>query len=370
LTGERQSETGATRAINSLAAAGDVSDGEFPVTSVRMPIIAVPLGDPAGIGAELVAKLAAAPGISEAASLIVVGDRWLWEDGQAVAGVQPGCREIRSFADVARGSQGGLFFLPLETVRRDEVKSGVADASGGRSVMQVLRHCLAAAARREIDGICYAPLNKLAMKRAGLKHEDELHFFRAELGVRQFCCEFNVLDRLWSARVTSHIPLRDVAAAITRERIGDCLRLVHDALVRAGCERPRIAVLALNPHAGEGGTCGMEEIETINPAIAQVAQAGIDAQGAFPADALFRRAVNGDFDAVVTMYHDQGQIALKLLGSEKGVTVHGGLPIVITTPAQGTAFDIVRQGRANPGAIVQAFRLCARMASRARLATA
>jgi 4-hydroxythreonine-4-phosphate dehydrogenase len=158
-----------------------------------------------------------------------------------------------------------------------------------------------------------------------------------------------------------------VAGGISRERVRDCIQLVNDAQVRAGFEHPRIVVAALNPHAGEGGTCGREEIDLIGPAVEDAARAGLQVVGPLPSDTIFRSAVAGEYDAVVTMYHDQGQIALKLLGAEKGVTVHGGLPIIITTPAQGTAYDIVRQNRANPGATIHALNLCARMAARDRL---
>lgn len=216
------------------------------------PIIAIPLGDPAGIGPELVAKLLAMPHVTRDALVVVVGDRWLWEDGQAIAGVRHGLREVSSLAEVARGPDGAAFFCPLDTIRREEVTPGVANAAGGRSVIGVLRHCLEAATRRQIDGICFAPLNKLAMKLGGLQHQDELHFFAQELGVRGFCCEFNVLDKLWTARVTSHVPLREVAAGISRERVGECIRLVHAAQVRAGYDRPRIAVAALNPRRRGG----------------------------------------------------------------------------------------------------------------------
>jgi 4-hydroxythreonine-4-phosphate dehydrogenase len=137
--------------------------------------------------------------------------------------------------------------------------------------------------------------------------------------------------------------------------------LIHEALLLAGFESPRVAVAAFNPHAGEGGTCGREEIDVIAPAVAQCQAEGYPVSGPYPADTLFIRARDGDFDAVVTMYHDQGQIAIKLLGFSQGVTVQGGLPIPITTPAHGTAFDIAGQGKARVGPTRNAFDIACRM---------
>jgi 4-hydroxythreonine-4-phosphate dehydrogenase len=179
--------------------------------------------------------------------------------------------------------------------------------------------------------------------------------------VTGYFCEFNTLDQLWTARVSSHVPLKDAASYLSRERIVAATRLIYESLRANGVAKPRVAVAAFNPHGGEGGTCGREEIDFIEPAVRELNTGGIAAQGPFPADTLFIKARDGEFDAVVTMYHDQGQIALKLLGFSRGVTVQGGLPVPITTPAHGTAYDIAGQGKANVQATANAFAIACRM---------
>jgi 4-hydroxythreonine-4-phosphate dehydrogenase len=326
------------------------------------PTVALTLGDPAGIGPELIAKLVARDELMRQAHVVVVGDRWLWEDGQRVAGARTALREIASIGEArARGEPGTPCFFAIETVRPDEVTRAVAGAAGGGSVLRALLTCLDAARAGEVDAICFAPLNKLAMKQAGLAFPDELHFFADYLGVRGYVCELNVLDGLWTTRVTSHIPLKDVAAALSRERIKDAARLLHRSLRAAGVERPRIAAAGLNPHAGEGGTCGREELDIIAPAIREAGAEGIPMDGPFPADTIFLRALAGLYDGILTMYHDQGQIAVKLMGFDRGVTVQGGLPVPITTPAHGTAFDIAGQNKASVEALSRAFAIACRM---------
>ena len=185
--------------------------------------------------------------------------------------------------------------------------------------------------------------------------------FAQHLGVQGYFCEFNTLDSLWTSRVSSHVPLREAPALIDRPRIVAAAKLIYRSLQASGVLAPRVAVAALNPHGGDGGTCGREEIDIIAPAVAQLVTEGFAVQGPFPADTIFLKAIAGDFDAIVTMYHDQGQIALKLLGFSKGVTVQGGLPVPITTPAHGTAYDISGQGRASVTATANAFAIAARM---------
>ncbi len=306
------------------------------------------LGDPTGIGPEVAAKLLARPETAAAADVVVIGDRCVYEQGRAVAGAP----------------RAGVRFVDYTNAA--EYPVGRASAAAGEYVLGSLRVAIEMWQRREIDAVTYAPLNKQAMKLAGLRHDDELHYFAELLGYTGVTSEINVCGTLWTSRVTSHVPLRAVADQLTAGKIVDAARLLHGVIEAAGTARPRIAIAALNPHAGEGGLLGTEEASVIGPAVAQARAAGIDASGPLPSDTVFLAARRGDYDGVVTMYHDQGQIAMKLLGFERGVTIAGGLPAVITTPAHGTAFDIVGKGVADPGAMLAAFTLACRLARAGR----
>jgi 4-hydroxythreonine-4-phosphate dehydrogenase len=327
-----------------------------------LPVVALTLGDPAGIGPELIARLLADPATCAQANVVLVGDPWLWEDGQTIAGHGVATAPVANFAEVrGRADTSRPAFLAMDTVRPDQTHRSQAEASGGASVLQVLDACMDAALARDIDAICFAPLNKYAMKLGGLKHEDELHHFAQHLGVTGYFCEFNTLDGLWTSRVSSHVPFKDAPRLIDKPRIIAAAQLIYRSLQANGVPAPRVAVAALNPHGGDGGTCGREEIDIIEPAVRELIAQGFPVQGPFPADTIFLKARAGEFDAIVTMYHDQGQIALKLLGFSKGVTVEGGLPVPITTPAHGTAYDIAGQGRANVNATANAFAIACRM---------
>jgi 4-hydroxy-L-threonine phosphate dehydrogenase PdxA len=212
-----------------------------------------------------------------------------------------------------------------------------------------------------IDGIVFAPLNKTALHAGGWRFNDEHQMFAHLTGHTGFFGEMNVLDSVWMSRVTSHVALRTALEQITAERIDQALTLADETMRSAGFEKPRIAVAALNPHAGENGLFGREELDLIAPAVTRGAERGIACRGPFPADTVFLKAFAGEYDGVLTMYHDQGQIATKLRGFNRGVTVTGGLSTVFTTPAHGTAFDIVGKGCANTGALEQAVRLAARL---------
>ncbi len=180
------------------------------------------------------------------------------------------------------------------------------------------------------------------------------------LGHKGYFSEMNVLGEQWMARVTSHVSLREALDLLTPQRIEDSIVLADQMMRRAGIAAPRIAVAALNPHGGEGGLFGREEIDVIAPAVRKVAATGIDCRGPFPADTLYIRALQkGEFDGVVSMYHDQGQIATKLMGFDRGVTLIGGFPFPICTPAHGTAYDIAGRGVADAGSLVEAARLAA-----------
>jgi len=180
------------------------------------------------------------------------------------------------------------------------------------------------------------------------------------MGHTGYHSELNVLDELMTTRVTSHIGLKDVAANINEDGILKAVNLANDTLRKAGNARPNIAVAALNPHAGDNGKFGREEIDILEPAVRKAQQKQMNVTGPWPSDTVFLKAQRGEVDAVVTMYHDQGQIAIKLMGFERGVTVAGGLPIPVATPAHGTAFDIAGQNKANPIATIASFGMALR----------
>lgn len=306
-----------------------------------MTRVGLVLGDPAGVGAELAAKLLDALPRKERAGVTVIGDVRQLAAGARVAKTQPPDVEVldRANADPAQ--------IPL----------GRASAETGRAALDNFTTALDLARRGKLDAVCFTPFNKQALMLAGNRFEDELRYAADHLGWRGPVGEFNVLGKLWNARVTSHIALSQVSAQLTRERVLEAIRLTDAQMRRAGFTPPRIAVAALNPHAGEGGAFGREEIDLIAPAVKEAQTQGIEASGPFPSDTVYLRARDGQFDSVVTMYHDQGQIAIKLLGFSRGVTLLGGLPIAVTTPAQGTAYDIAGKGVATPDALREAFAL-------------
>ncbi len=341
--------------------------------STHPPVIALTLGDAAGIGPELIARLLSRPGITEDANIVLVGDPWLWQAGQATAGVAVATQPVASLAEAGMRTDRRLpALLAVNTLRAEQVLPAQAQAACGAAVLRVLNLCMDGARQGEIDAICFAPLNKQAMKLGGLQHEDELHHFAEYLGVTGYFCEFNTLGELWTSRVSSHIPLKDAAAMLSKKRIVDATRLIYRSLQASGTAEPRVAVAAFNPHGGDGGVCGREEIDIIEPAVRELRASGLSVDGPFPADTIFLKAQGGHessgYQAIVTMYHDQGQIALKLLGFGKGVTVQGGLPIPITTPAHGTAYDIAGRGVADVNATFNAFQIARRMGAARRLA--
>ena len=329
------------------------------------PRIGVLLGDPNGVGPEMAVKLLADEAVRERADIVVIGDVRVLRMAEKVAGTAVLIRTIGDIAE-ADWDQKALPFLDVPSITPDEITPGKATASGGRCCLHSLSVALELAKTNRIEGFCFAPLNKYALKLGGCPVADEHIFFARELGFDGPFCEHNVLDGLWTTRTTSHIPLSEVCAHITPDRILRAIRLAHNTLGSAGFDKPRIAVAALNPHAGDGGMFGREEIDIIAPTIETARAEGIDAHGPFAADTIFVKARDGGYDAVVTMYHDQGQIAMKLMGFSRGVTVSGGLPVPITTPASGTAFDIVGKGIANAEGLRQAFFLVCKMADARR----
>lgn len=327
-----------------------------------LPRIGFMLGDVTGIGPEIAAKLLATGKPAACAQTIIIGDRRVLELGMRNANVKFAysvCKNI----DEIQWPRKDYPLIDLGDTDPAKYPQGVSSDEAGKLAGDALKFMIDLAIAGKLDGISFAPLNKGAMNRGGWKFNDEHQMFASLLKHSGFFGEMNVIDQFSTFRVTSHVALREAVNMISPERITAAVNLANDTLRAAGKANPRIGVAALNPHNGENGLFGDEEIRIIRPTIDKLKSGGIDCQGPISSDAIFLQALKGKFDGVVMMYHDQGQIATKLLGFNKGVTVTAGLPSVFTTPAHGTAYDIVGKGIADVGAIEHAFTLAARMAA-------
>lgn len=317
--------------------------------------IALTPGDPAGIGPEIVLRAANDPALARVCELIILGDLRVLEKAARTlnGGSAHGARDWLAGLHVQKGGRGRKF------------EWGVLSAAAGRFSYECVEAGVRLVRSGRADALVTAPISKRAWDLAGIPHPGHTEALAELTGSEEFAMTF-FAGKLRVALVTAHLPLRRVAPAIRRRAVGRTIRVL-DRWLRQGegrC-RPRIAVTGLNPHAGEGGRLGAEEEKEIAPAIADARGEGILAEGPFPADALFARKADG-WDGVVTMYHDQGLIAAKLLGRGRAVNVTLGLPLIRTSPDHGTAFDIAGQGKADPRGLIEAVRLAARLAKRAR----
>lgn len=333
--------------------------------------IAITMGDPAGIGPEIIAKLfARQPALAQ--GCFVAGDVQCMRRGAAaVAGSQPplavaGIESASEAADVPPRCIPVLQVGPVGTVLP---AVGVVSAEAGRMAADAVLWAARAALRGEVAAVVTAPLHKEALSAAGLPWPGHTELLQAEaaahagvplarMPVRMMLAN----DELRTVLVSIHVALRDALDAVTRDNVLETLRITDAALAATLGRRPRIAVAGLNPHAGEGGLFGREEIESIVPAVQAARAGGIDAHGPFAPDTVFMRARRGEFDVVVAMYHDQGLIPVKYLGVDKGVNVTLGLPLVRTSPDHGTAFDIAGTGQADASSLEQALRMARKLA--------
>ncbi len=331
-------------------------------TKPTLPRLGLMLGDATGIGPELCARILADRRMASVARLLVVGDARVLEMGARDAGVRLALRAYSDPESVDWSDEASIPIIDLGNVDPGKIGRGAVSAESGRLAGETLASMIELALAGRLDGITFAPLNKAALHAGGWKFNDEHQMFAHLTRHRGFFSEMNVLDDKWMSRVTSHVSLRTAIDQIAG-RIDDALTLADATMRGAGFAKPRIAVAALNPHGGEGGLFGRDEIEIIAPAVARAAARGIACRGPFPADTVFIRGFGDEFDGVLSMYHDQGQIATKMKGFNRGVTVCAGLATVFTTPAHGTAFDIVGKGVAKTGALENAIRLGARLAA-------
>lgn len=326
----------------------------------KKPTFGLLFGEATGIGSELVIRALQHQEIRDIATWVLIGDERVYQQGQEITGLTINYKKINSVEDV-KAEEQQIWFIDLGNLKPDTYDLGELSLESGRVTGETLKYAMNLAQEGKLDGICYAPLNKEALHKGGFHFEDEIHFFADLLKVKEGFGEVNVMDNLWVTRVTSHIPVSKISSLITKAKVNEIIHYANNTLITAGVKNPRIVVSALNPHAGDGGMIGREEIDEIIPAVELAKKEGVNVTGPFPTDTLFLRRDKEPFDCLVGMYHDQAQIGMKLLGFYRGVTISGGLPIVVTTPAHGTAFDIAGKGVADPGAMLAAMKMAVRL---------
>ena len=327
---------------------------------MRKPIIAVTMGDPNGIGPELVIKVLSDEDIyGYCRPLLVADPNAIAETAQAIG------KEIniRSIMDVSEAefSFSTLDILCPKGLQVPKIQWGVIDTAMGKGAAVCIEKAFRLAMENKVHGVISTTLNKEAFHNAGYDYLDELAYM-AEITNSKDTTVMGVIDQFWTIPVTEHLPFRKIADLITKNRVLKCIELLNDALRRVGKQKPRLAVAALNVHAGEGGLFGNEEMEEISPAIEIARSNGIIAAGPFPADTIFVTVLNEKYDGVVCMYHDQANIPRKLLATRTGVTLFMGLPVPCATTAHGTAFDIAGKGVADPGSLANGLKYTAMLA--------
>ena len=325
------------------------------------PVIAITMGDPAGVGPEVTARALARKEVWDCCRPLVVGDARVLERAAVLVGDELTFRPI-SHASEARYNPSTPDALDLRNADLASLKLGRVSASAGEASVEYIRRAVELAQAGQADAISTGPINKAALKAAGIPYIGHTELLAALLGEERVTTMLATVG-LRVVHVTRHLPLAEVARWITRERVLETIRITHIGLRQMGIARPRLAVAALNPHGGDEGLIGREEIDVIGPAVEAARAEGIEAVGPFPADSVFFRAIRGEFDVVVAMYHDQGHIPVKTHGFERSVTVTLGLPIVRTSVDHGTAFDIAWQGVASEESMVEAIRLAAQLAA-------
>jgi 4-hydroxythreonine-4-phosphate dehydrogenase len=325
----------------------------------KRPLLLLTMGDVAGIGPEIIAR--AWPRLHQLCRPAVVGDPEWMQRALALVGSQARVSSIRQ-PDVTESTPERVPCVSATEQDLSRVEPGQISAAAGRAAYDFLCAAIDWTNAGAADGIVTAPLHKEGLRAAGLPYPGHTEILAERTGTRAFAMLL-YHDGLAVAHVTLHMALRDVFRHLTAESVLEKIRLLDEMLQRLLGRRPRLGVAALNPHASDGGLFGDEEAAIIAPAVATARAEGLDATGPWPCDTLFVRARRGEFDGIVAMYHDQGHIALKLLGGGRAVNISAGLPLVRTSVAHGTAYDIAGRGVADADGLVEAVGVAARLAT-------
>ena len=329
----------------------------------KRPRIAVTLGDANGVGPEVVLKSLFDTRLSRFVQPIVVGSAHVLNTHASRLGYADlKTQVVTSVPDAVKA--GEVVVLDVTNGEKIGVVFGQISGDAGRVAMKSVERAVDLCLEGQVDGMVTAPINKEAISKAGYKDPGHTEFIASRTGVEDYTMMM-ISDNLRVGLVTGHIPIWDVPKGVTRQAILDKIRVINASLVHDfGIQRPKIAVLGLNPHAGEGGVLGREEIESIIPAVKEACEEGSLVFGPFPADGFFAIGAYRLYDAVVAMYHDQGLVPFKTLAFESGVNFTAGLPIVRTSPDHGTAFNIAGEGKASPGSMRSAIYLAVDIARR------
>ncbi|WP_243300203.1 4-hydroxythreonine-4-phosphate dehydrogenase PdxA [Bacillus litorisediminis] len=326
------------------------------------PVVGITMGDAAGVGPEIILKSLANPEIYELCNPLVIGDSKILERAKSFVDSP---LEIDSVSegelDQATYQFGTIHCLDLNLLSAD-LPVGQVSPEAGHAAFEFLRTAIELAKAEKIDAICTAPLNKEALQKGGHKYPGHTEILADLTGTKDFSMMLSA-PKLKVIHVTTHVGIIDAVKMINPERVYHVIKLAHETLEKAGISSPKIAVCGINPHAGENGLFGYgEEEEKVIPGVEKAQKEGINAVGPLPADTLFFRAVRGDFDIVVAMYHDQGHGPIKVLGLDAGVNITVGLPIIRTSVDHGTAFDIAGTGKADEKSLIEAIRQAVELA--------
>ena len=326
------------------------------------PLIGITMGDPVGIGPEIIVKALGEPAVWEVCSPLILGDPGVMEKVLTLLSSPLRVKSVMEFHQETQ-TERAVNLLPLSQLKEGQFSYGKPNRETGSAMVTYIKEAVRLSLQGRLAGMVTCPINKAAMALAGYTYPGHTELLAEETSTKEYAMML-AGERLKVVLVTIHISLQEVPGALSPHKIDVCIRLTHDSLKKFfGIKKPKIAVAALNPHAGEEGLFGKEEARMIAPAVQKASVAGINVFGPFPPDTLFYYAAKGDFDAVVCMYHDQGLIPLKLLHFEDAVNVTLGLPIIRTSVDHGTAYDIAGTGKANPKSLINAIRMAAQMAN-------
>lgn len=339
--------------------------------SKKLPVIGISAGDPAGIGAEVTIKAINDPELAGICKPLVIGDASVIAKAIEESGLNLQLNSVKSPAE-ARYEPGVINVLDMACLKPGEHQYKKATAAQGQAAYDYIAKNIALALAGEVDATVTAPINKEAINKAGCHHAGHTEIYAALTGTKDYCMML-AEGGFRVAHVSTHVSLRDACDAVKKERVLKVIELAWDALRKMGIANPRIGVAGLNPHSGENGLFGREEIEEITPAIEEARKKGMDVSGPVPPDTVFTKMAGGLYDVVIVMYHDQGHIPVKMkgfkfdektgqMGAVAGVNITLGLPIVRVSVDHGTAFEIAGEGRANPESMIDSIRLAASLA--------